>query len=494
MLKSIIIIGAGISGLSAGCYAQMNGYFTQIFEQHIKPGGVCTSWKRKGYTFDCCIHNLAGSSEATKLNRIWRELGAVPTRSMIAYDEFVQIEDGPNVFTVSANIDLLESHMKALSPRDADVIEELTNAARRFTGFELFSLPLADKWEIVRALKFVPALLKWTRISLRDYATRFTGPFLRKVFPFVVYDNENVPMLFFLNSLAMMHNRDFGWPIGGSLEFSAAIAARYHELGGTLHYQSRVTKILVEDDTAVGVVLADGTKHQADIVISNADGRTTIFDMLEGKYTNDRVRTFYAKPVERQDMTVHVSFGLNRDISDEPHALVLFLQKPITIMDQEVDRLDVELTSHDPIMAPVGKGVIKVVLNSSYAYWKKLYLTYELYEAEKERIAGVIADQLEMRFSGFKKQIEVIDVATPMTFERYTGTWQGFQASVPGPKFRVFLNILRGKGWCRTLPGPKNFYMIGQWAGDIGLTAAAIGGRNVIQQICKSNGKHFRVE
>jgi len=147
MLKSLIIIGAGTSGLSAGCYAQMNGYFTQIFEQHTAPGGVCTSWKRKGYTFDRCIHNLAGSSEATKLHRIWRELGAVPTRSMISYDEFVQIEDGANVFTVSANIDLLESHMKALSPRDADVIEELINAARRFTGFELFSLPLANKKE-----------------------------------------------------------------------------------------------------------------------------------------------------------------------------------------------------------------------------------------------------------------------------------------------------------------------------------------------------------
>jgi len=163
-------------------------------------------------------------------------------------------------------------------------------------------------------------------------------------------------------------------------------------------------------------------------------------------------------------------------------------------MDKEVDRLDVELTSHDSTMALAGKRVIKVVLNSSYAYWKKLHLIYEIYQAEKERIAGALADQLEIRFSGFKKRIEVIDVATPMTFECYTGTRQGFQASVPGPKFRVFLNILRGKGWCRTLPGLKNFYMIGQWASDIGLTTAAIGGRNVIQQICKSNGKHFRVK
>ena len=48
MEKSIIITGAGIAGLSAGCYGQMNGYRTQIFEMDTKPGGLCTSWKRKG--------------------------------------------------------------------------------------------------------------------------------------------------------------------------------------------------------------------------------------------------------------------------------------------------------------------------------------------------------------------------------------------------------------------------------------------------------------
>jgi len=49
--KSIIIIGAGIGGLATGCYAQMNGYRTQIFEMHTQPGGVCTSWKRRGYYY-----------------------------------------------------------------------------------------------------------------------------------------------------------------------------------------------------------------------------------------------------------------------------------------------------------------------------------------------------------------------------------------------------------------------------------------------------------
>ena len=56
MKKSVAIIGGGISGLAAGCYAQMNGYDTQLFEMHDKPGGLCTAWDRKGYTIDGCLH------------------------------------------------------------------------------------------------------------------------------------------------------------------------------------------------------------------------------------------------------------------------------------------------------------------------------------------------------------------------------------------------------------------------------------------------------
>jgi phytoene dehydrogenase-like protein len=46
--RSVLIIGAGVSGLSVGCYLQMNGFDTEIFEMHDRPGGVCTAWKRGG--------------------------------------------------------------------------------------------------------------------------------------------------------------------------------------------------------------------------------------------------------------------------------------------------------------------------------------------------------------------------------------------------------------------------------------------------------------
>ncbi len=78
MDKSLIIIGAGVAGLSTGCYAQMNEYHSQIFEMHDKPGGVCTSWRRNGYTFDGCIEWLMSSSPGNPFYQIWQELGALP--------------------------------------------------------------------------------------------------------------------------------------------------------------------------------------------------------------------------------------------------------------------------------------------------------------------------------------------------------------------------------------------------------------------------------
>jgi phytoene dehydrogenase-like protein len=60
-LKSIIIIGAGVSGLCAGIYGQMNGYQTRIFEKHKIPGGLLTAFRSKDYLVDVCIDRRAGT-------------------------------------------------------------------------------------------------------------------------------------------------------------------------------------------------------------------------------------------------------------------------------------------------------------------------------------------------------------------------------------------------------------------------------------------------
>ena len=77
MMKKIVIVGAGISGLAAGIYALQSGFDATIYESHTIPGGASTSWRRKGYLFEGGMHWLTGSSPKAPLNRLWREVGAL---------------------------------------------------------------------------------------------------------------------------------------------------------------------------------------------------------------------------------------------------------------------------------------------------------------------------------------------------------------------------------------------------------------------------------
>jgi phytoene dehydrogenase-like protein len=497
MAKSIIIIGAGIAGLSAGCYGQMSGYRTQIFELHDKPGGLCTAWKRKGYTFDGCIHWLVGSGAGSSMYRMWEELGAVQGRRMVNHDEFVRVEGaGGKTFIVYTNVDRLEQHMKELAPADAGVIKEFADAVRLFTHFDLSEDKPRELYSLLDGLKMIPAMLpfmpalrKWSKTSIQTFAARLSDPFLREAFS-LVFALPDFPMLAAMITLAWMHNRNAGYPIGGSLEFSEAIERRYLDLGGEIHYHSPVKKILVENDRAVGVRLADGTEHCADIVVSAADGHATIFDMLDGKYINDEIRGYYETLPIFQPI-IQVSLGVARDLANVPHMVSYPLERPITIAGEKQERIGMKHYDYDPTLSPSGKSVVEVMFTSNHKYWQQLAGDRERYEAEKQQVAITVIEQLEKRLPGLTGQIEVVDVATPLTYEHYTGNWQG---SMEGWMIttKTMGMTMTGKGMSKTLPGLGNFYMVGQWVEPGGgVPTAAMSGRNAMQIICKRDKRPF---
>jgi phytoene dehydrogenase-like protein len=326
---SILIIGAGIGGLATGCSAQMNGYRATIVEMHSGAGGLCTSWSRNGYTFDGCIHNLAGTQPGSVFHGLWRELGVVPTLKMHRYEELVCVEraDGPPL-TVYTDLDRLARHLKEFAPADASVIDELIGATRQFMDFDLLGLALASPFERMKALRKLPLLMKYGHMTLADFAQRFTDPFLRRAFPTIVYDWPEIPVLMLLTFLSRMSIGDYGWPEGGSIALARAIERRFLGLGGEIRYLSRVQSILVNEDRALGVRLSDGTELHADIIVSNAYGHATIFDMLGGRFTSRAIRSFYSAPEDRIEMGIHVSLGIAEDLSDLPHAIAMPIEEP----------------------------------------------------------------------------------------------------------------------------------------------------------------------
>jgi phytoene dehydrogenase-like protein len=493
--RSIAIIGAGVAGLAAGCYAQMNGYRTHIFEMHGLPGGVCTSWRRDGYLFDGCLQWLMGSRPDSPLNRIWQELGALTGREVVDHDEFLRVEgrDG-RTLVVYADADRLERHLRELAPADAAISHALCEVIRRCAELDrapgsAHRLATATGWLAVGAhvLPVVPTLVGWLGITWQELAARFTDRFVRDAIRSIC-DVPDFPALLGLMPLIWMHARDAGYPIGGSLAFAQAIEERYRELGGQVTYGARVERVLVDGDRAVGIRLADGTEHRADDVVSAADGHATIFGLLEGRYASPAIRRSYqTQPIFRP--LVQVSLGVARDLSSEPHVITFPLPTPAPIAGEVRESLTVRHFGYDPTLAPIGKSVLEVLLEADYDQWARLARDRARYDGEKDRIAESVVLALDRRFPGLAQDVEVLDVATPMTWERITGNWRGaYEAWLPTRG--NLMASLRG-GARTTLAGLDRFFMTGQWVSGGGLPVVAPAARNLVKTICKRDKRPF---
>jgi phytoene dehydrogenase-like protein len=179
------------------------------------------------------------------------------------------------------------------------------------------------------------------------------------------------------------------------------------------------------------------------------------------------------------------------DLSGEPHSVSFPLERPVLIAGKSYDRMGAKHFCYDPGMAPKGKSAVVVYLESDYDFWKTLSADRKSYKAEKNAAAAKVVDALDSRFPGLKEAVEVVDVATPVTTERYTGNWRG---SYEGWLITTATSKYMVRPLKRELPGLDSFYMIGQWlAPGGGLPPAALHGREVVKTICRRAHQDFTV-
>jgi phytoene dehydrogenase-like protein len=225
-----------------------------------------------------------------------------------------------------------------------------------------------------------------------------------------------------------------------------------------------------------------------DDVISAADGHATIFGLLGGRHVTPAIRRAYQSQSILQPL-VQVSLGVARDLSAEPHALTFPLPTPAAIAGEVRESLTVRHFGYDPTLAPAGKSVVQVLLDTDYDCWADLATDRARYDGEKDRIAQTVVQALDQRFPGLAQNVEVVDVATPMTWERITGNWRGaYEAWLPSRG-----NLMRSlrDGPRTTLPGLDHFSMTGQWVSGGGLPTVATAARYLVQTLCKRDNRPF---
>lgn len=496
MEKSIIIVGAGIAGLSAGCYARMNGFKTTILEMHNIPGGLCTAWERKGYTWDISMHMLTGSCSGP-FYRMWQELGVVQNRKFHYRKEMSRIEsqDG-KILRYTTDRKDLEDQMLKLSSEDAPLIREFISLVFGKEPIKAVSLKPQEMSNLFDSLRVWPVILplmgkfvKYGNKTIQDFAGQFQDPFLRQAIRFFVdapgWPMLNIPMVT-LAGFMKSSVSEAGVPLGGSQQVVYGIADLYRKLGGDIEFKSRVKDVIIEDNRAVGVMLDDGSEQRADIIVWAADGHALIFDILGGRYIDDKIKSIYQEWIPVKPI-IHVMLGVNRNLSQEPVRLILELDKPVSIAGEEHRWMYVIHHCFDPATAPEGKSAVEVWYATNYDYWENLSRDRTAYKNEKKRIADFSVSQLDKRWPGFASQVEVVDVPTPATYFSYTGNWKG---SPDG--WYITSDNMRRQIPLRSLPGLSDFYMIGQWTAPFtGTVIAALTGRQLVELLCRKEKKKF---
>lgn len=495
MNQDLIIAGGGIAGLSAGIYARMNGLRASIFEMHNIPGGLCTAWERKGYRFDISMHMLTGSVSGP-FHRMWKELGITDAFRFHFHDLISRIQGMGRQLDYTTDRKQMEEQLMAISPSDEKQIRDFVGLVFGPDMMKAATLKPKQMTHFLDSLRVFATVLpmfrtfgKYGDLTIQEFASRFRDPFLKEAIRFFI-DAPGWPMTGFpmvtLSGFIRNAVTEAGVPLGGSQKVMDHMAELFGRLGGEIRYKSRVTDVLIENDRAVGIELEDGNTHRADQVIWAADGHSLIFDILKSRYMDDRIRNMYENWLPVRSI-VHVMMGVNRDLSDQPHRLIFEAEEPVTIAGKEHRWLAFLHHCFDPSMAPEGKSAAEVWYDTDYDYWEELAKDRSAYKAEKQRIADYTIGALEKRWPGFASQVEVVDVPTPATYNRYTGNWKG---SPDG--WYVTPQNMREQDPLRRLPGLDGLWMAGQWTAPFtGTVLAALTGRQVIQLICKQEGKKF---
>ena len=489
MNKKIIIIGAGVSGLSAGIYGLDNNYDVDIYEKHSLPGGECTGWTRKGVFIDGCAHWICGTSKKSNLYPLWIHTGAFDEDTKIYPTEyFTKYDIDGEIVTFYSDKEKLRQELLRVAPEDEaninKLIKDITTYNRCVVPSEMpvsYMSPIEMLNFGISYLPFISLYLKCKSSSMADLVNSYKSPILKTLFSRIFSSLYNVNSFYYtLNSLSQ---GDGGAVEGGSLKIAQNMAHTFKERGGKIHYNSEVSEIIIENGVCKGIRFADGKERRADYVISACDMHYTLYNLLQNKYTPRSYRlSFENRKDYPLNCIIHLAYKVKADVSKLPR-MMNFKIDGFNIGNIYIDNISVRNHSFDTSAYKDNNNLFTVgidVSDETYDYFKSL--SKDDYYKTKNEIGERIRSEIMNYYKFDNNDIELLDVATPLTYERYTNAYKG--------SYMSFIATKKGK-WLMhksTLKGVKNFYLSGQWLMPPGgLPIALFTGKHAICRIVRND-------
>lgn len=425
----VVIIGAGISGLTAAYYATKKGHDVTVYERCANPGGVSTNWRRKGFLFEGGIHWLVGSSRRLgAFHKIYKETGALQDNNPIIYRDpiFVYRRDDVTLH-LWRDLKRLAKELSDFAPEDKEAIVRLCWDVRLISMF--YGMPQSFREHIVRIcyiFVFLRTLFISLFLSTDEYLSRFKNTYVREMLSSLINVKQNA--LSFLGTLAGYHLDDNGFPTHGSMSMATNMERKAREMGCRFLYNKTVEKVRTENGRVKGIVI-DGELITADRVIVTTDTRTALEKLLDTPLKDRWARKLLKKDIE-SEQCMFFSIGVSTTLEHYPKTMRLHLDNLLEIGGQKYDILWLNNYSHKDGYAPEGCTSLTMLFQGdSYDFWKEAKEN-GTYKEEKAKATERIKNTLTHLIPECEGKIVVTDLATPLTYERYCGNHRGGYMSV----------------------------------------------------------------
>ena len=268
----VVIVGAGIGGLTCGAYLAKSGVRVLVIERHSVPGGLCSFFKRKGFRFDCGAHYFGGLGDS-------KSLGGMLLRPLGLDVEFLRIDPVDILRFPGRRLELpasLDEHIDLLTttfPAEAGQIKAFFRETLRIYR------------HFYRGRRDSEVLARYQWKSYQDLLDEyFHDPELKAILSATVgyiglHPNEVSAIA--MTAMMMSYFYDGGFLAkGGSLSIANSLMRRLVTDGGAIVLNTAVERMVVTDQRVTEVVLKTGQTIRARAFVSNADAQHTFFGLI----------------------------------------------------------------------------------------------------------------------------------------------------------------------------------------------------------------------
>ncbi|MFA9391518.1 MAG: phytoene desaturase family protein [Prolixibacteraceae bacterium] len=458
MKYDVIIIGAGLGGLIAGAKLAKEGKKVMLVEQHDRPGGCATNFKRKEFTMEVGLHEMDGLHARDMKTRIFRDLGVLDHVEFIKLPEFYHFVNGRQEVTISHQPEEVQEKLISLFPEEEE-------------GIKAYFFQLINIKKIIK--------------ESGDQPEKTLGEFMDSII-----QNEDLKLIL-LGNLGYFHDD----PYSLSLTYYSVAQNSYYEGGGnfiqggsqvlsnylmdfisnnegTVLLNHLVKEFIVEDDTAVGIRYQSIKNKQQDLQLAHANSivANASIPIIASQMLPNNIGEIVLKNMEGLEPAASlltVYFGFNKKLKDIGHHYYSTF-----IYDESVKNMAsiqpnnhagfnersftfVDYSQIDSRLAPEGKAVGAVCCIDYTSDWENL--DQQAYLQKKEAAAQAFISRLEKLIPGFRNAVEYYEVGTAKTVERYTlnpnGAVYGFAQTPKRVKTVVNIpvkNLYFASAWTQT--------------------------------------------